>query len=180
MFEQDYLMRIFLQLAEIIRRSWTRAGKEHDPQGAADMLEDAIGDAADMDADVLLTLSPDSVAGILQVSGTDPRVAERIARSLLLASGYRTQAGQGELAEVRLGQARAVAAAFGVDLPESAQDMASLLDDALNGADVPASGPADPALELLGFGTEPLDCRTGHADSGELGQADGLEGEGLR
>ena len=38
MLEQDYLMRIFLQFAEIIRRSWTKARKERDPRAAADLL----------------------------------------------------------------------------------------------------------------------------------------------
>ncbi|MEI3232730.1 MAG: hypothetical protein V8S24_16760 [Gordonibacter pamelaeae] len=39
MLEQDYLMRIFLQFAEILRRSWFKARDEHDPKAAADMLE---------------------------------------------------------------------------------------------------------------------------------------------
>ena len=49
MLEQDYLMRIILQFAEIVRRSWTKAKDEHDPKRAADMLEDAVGQATDMD-----------------------------------------------------------------------------------------------------------------------------------
>ena len=60
MLEQDYLMRIFLQFAEIIRRSWTKARKEKDPRAAADMLEDAVGEATEIDGGVLLSLSPES------------------------------------------------------------------------------------------------------------------------
>ena len=81
MLEQDYLMRIFLQFAEIIRRSWTKARKEKDPRAAADMLEDAVGEATDIDGGVLLSLSPESIASVMQVSGTDPRVTEYVARS---------------------------------------------------------------------------------------------------
>ncbi len=33
MLEQAYLMRIFLQFAEILRRSWFKARDEHDPEG---------------------------------------------------------------------------------------------------------------------------------------------------
>ena len=62
MLEQDYLMRIFLQFAEIIRRSWTKARKERDPRAAADLLEDAVGEATDIDGGVLLSLSPESIA----------------------------------------------------------------------------------------------------------------------
>ena len=85
MLEQDYLMRIFLQFAEILRRSWFKARDEHDPKAAADMLEAAVGDAVDIDGATLLSLAPESMAGILQVSGTDPRVTEYVSRSLMLA-----------------------------------------------------------------------------------------------
>ena len=85
MLEQDYLMRIFLQFAEILRRSWFKARDEHDPKAAADMLENAVGDAVDIDGATLLSLAPESMAAILQVSGTDPRVTEYVARSLMLA-----------------------------------------------------------------------------------------------
>ena len=130
MFEQDYLMRIFLQFAEIIRRSWTRAGKERDPKAAADMLEDAVGEATEIDGATLLSLAPDSMAGIMQVSGIDPRVTEYIARSLLLASGYLREAEEFELADLRESQARAVAHAYGIDLPDSLEELVALLDEA--------------------------------------------------
>ena len=57
MLEQDYLMRIFLQFAEILRRSWFKARDEHDPKAAADMLENAVGDAVDIDGATLLSLA---------------------------------------------------------------------------------------------------------------------------
>ena len=60
-----------------------------------------------MDGASLLSLTPESVVGVLQVSGTDPRVTEFIARSLLLSSEYLTQAKQGALASLRVEQARA-------------------------------------------------------------------------
>ena len=93
MLEQDYLMRILLQFAEAIRRSWARSVEDRDPRDAANMLERAIGDATDIDGATLLSLSPESIASVMQVSGVDPRVSEYIARSLLLASGYLAEAG---------------------------------------------------------------------------------------
>ena len=130
MFERDYLMRIFLQFAEAIRRSWTRAGKERNPRAAADMLETAIGDAAEIDGSTLLSLAPESMAGVLQVSGVDPRVIEYIARSLLLTSGYLRDAGEDELAQLREAQARSVATAYGIDLPATYAELVKLLDEA--------------------------------------------------
>ena len=76
MLEQDYLMRILLQFAEAIRRSWARSVEDRDPRDAANMLERAIGDATDIDGATLLSLSPESIASVMQVSGVDPRVSE--------------------------------------------------------------------------------------------------------
>ena len=129
MLEQDYLMRIFLQFAEIIRRSWTKARKEKDPRAAADVLEDAVGEATDIDGGVLLSLSPESIASVMQVSGTDPRVTEYVARSLLLASGYLREANERALADLRAQQAHAIAEAYGFPLPERPEDLEELLDD---------------------------------------------------
>lgn len=119
MFEQDYLMRMILQLIEAIQRSLEAAnGERHDPAAAADMLEAAVGTATDIDGSVLLSLAPDSISDILKVSGTDPGVAEYVGRSLYLESSFLTQAGNVELADVRLRQAQALAASYGFTLDE--------------------------------------------------------------
>ena len=151
MLEQDYLMRILLQFAEIIRRSWTKAEEERDPLRAADMLEDAVGEAVDMDGAALLSLAPDSVASVVQVSGVDPRVVDYVARSLLPASGYLRDAGERDLADLRERQARALADAYGLDLPDDPEDAMRLLDD----ADDDAAEEVSSTLEMLGFEAPP-------------------------
>ena len=86
MFEQDYLMRLLMQFMEAMRRSIERADDGRDPAAAADMLESAIDDATDLDGSMLLSLAPESMASVLQVSGVDPHVAEYVANSLQLES----------------------------------------------------------------------------------------------
>lgn len=120
MFEQDYLMRIIAQLLGAIRRSMERAAGEDDPDGAAQMLDAALGEATDLDGDALLSLAPDSLAQILQVSGVDPHVTEYLARSLLLSSRYYGDAGHVEVSALRRRQAFAVAEAFGHGLSDDA------------------------------------------------------------
>ena len=144
MLEQDYLMRILLQFAEAIRRSWARSVEDRDPRDAANMLERAIGDATDIDGATLLSLSPESIASVMQVSGVDPRVSEYIARSLLLASGY--------LAALRAEQARALAEAYDLDLPDTPEELATLLDE----ADAALAKDAESTMDVLGYGTEPV------------------------
>lgn len=136
MFERDYLMRIIAELGAAIRRSIDRAQSDRDPSDAATMLDAAIGAATDLDGAALLSLSPDSIASVLQVSGTDPAVTEHLCRSLLLAGRYYAESGNAALASLREGQARAVAEAYGHNLDESMGDpdaVLAFLDEGDNG-----------------------------------------------
>lgn len=118
MFENDYLMRMIMQLIEAIQRSINMARNNEDPAASAQMLEDAIGAATELDGGVLLSLSPDSIAEILEVSGTDPAVVEYVGRSLYLESTYLAQAGKMELATLRAEQALALGEAYDFSLDE--------------------------------------------------------------
>lgn len=116
MLEQDYIMRIILQFGQIIRRSWTKANKESDPLGAAELIENQVGEATEIDGNVLLSLAPESIAGVMQVSGTDPGIADFIARSLLLEAQYLREASKNQVADLREEQAYAIAEAFQIEL----------------------------------------------------------------
>ena len=75
MFEQDYLMKLLLAFYQAMFKSLRRVTDEdEDPKEAADTLDEVVGNAVGMDGASLLSLTPESVVGVLQVSGTDPRV----------------------------------------------------------------------------------------------------------
>lgn len=116
MLEQDYLMRMILQLIDGIRRSLELSKGGEDPESAAESLEATIGQATEIDGSVLLSLAPESIADILQVSGTDPAVVEFVGRSLLLEADYLLQAGDTSTAKLRADQAEALASAYGFSL----------------------------------------------------------------
>ena len=116
MLQQDYLMRLFLQFAEGIRRSMDYG--KRDPNEASESLEDAISRALDMDADVMLGLEAESFASIVHISGTDSRVVEYVVRSLALEAFYLEQAGRAGKSDLRYAQACALARAYGVEEPE--------------------------------------------------------------
>ena len=111
-------MRLLMQFMEAMRRSIERADDGRDPAGAAEMLENAIGEATDLDGAMLLSLAPESMAQVMQVSGVDPHVTEYVANSLSLEAEFLRSAGNPELADIRAGQARAIAATYGFDLAE--------------------------------------------------------------
>ncbi|MFR0707558.1 MAG: hypothetical protein ACLSIH_11020, partial [Eggerthella lenta] len=92
------------------------------------------------------------IASVKQVSGVDPRVSEYIARSLLLASGYLAEAGEGDLSALRAEQARALAEAYDLDLPDTPEELATLLDE----ADAALAKDAESTMDVLGYGTEPV------------------------
>ena len=126
MFEQDYLMRLLLQFFQGLMKSYERLIDNEDPQGAADLLEVAIGEATDMDGAALLSLAPESIATVMRVSGIDPNVTQFVARSMLLESVYLADAGDVALSELRASQACAIAAAYGFDLPSDPADFDSI------------------------------------------------------
>ena len=75
-----------------------------------------------------------------------------IARSLLLASGYLAEAGEGDLSALRAEQARALAEAYDLDLPDTPEELATLLDE----ADAALAKDAESTMDVLGYGTEPV------------------------
>lgn len=118
MYQQDYLMRMFIQLAIAMRESMQRARGEHDPYGAATMLEKSLDDATEMDSSLLLRMAPESMAAMLQLSQPDKQLMEYVSRSLLLSSEYLKEAGQDSTSQLRREQAYAVAQSFDIELSD--------------------------------------------------------------
>ena len=123
MFERDYLVRMLVDLAAAIRRALDKSREAKDLEGAVDTLENSITNATDLDGAVLMTLAPESIASVLQVANTDPRVVIYIAHSLQLQSHYLDKLNNSEMSELRFAQAKALAEAYKFDLPESIDDI---------------------------------------------------------
>ncbi len=120
MLHQDYLVRMFLQLASAIRESILKIKNGGDAQAAAELLDASLINATEIDGSLLLSLAPESMAAMLQLSESDPRLMGYMARTLLLSSHYWQEAGQSQQAHLRAGQAQAVAQAFGFELDDAA------------------------------------------------------------
>lgn len=121
MLQRDYLMQMIQQFIQAIINSRTTV--QRNPQEAADSLENAIGQATDIDGATLLSLGPESIASVMQLSGVDPRVAGYIAYSLQLEADYLHQTGNVALADLRQQQAQAVAETFMCDMDEVERSM---------------------------------------------------------
>lgn len=118
MLQQDYLVRMFVQLANAIRESLQRARGDSDPVSAAELLDQSIEDATEMDGALLLRMAPESMAAMLQLSQSDPQLMEYVSRTLLLSSVYLNEAGKSTESQLRREQAYAVARAFNIELSD--------------------------------------------------------------
>lgn len=118
MFEKDYLMKLLGDLIQAMVRSMLYSTKDENPYMAARSLENAIGAAVDMDSELFLSMTPESMTMMMEISPLDKQGSEYIARSLALASVYNREAGDERLAELRMQQAKAVAGSFGIDLDD--------------------------------------------------------------
>lgn len=107
-------MRLIVQFAIALRNALSKRSGHGDTAASRLELETAIGDAVSMDADVLLSLTPDSVSTMLMVGDIDASVAEYIVHALMLDSAYLSEDGYDELATLRRQQAEAVGRTFGV------------------------------------------------------------------
>jgi hypothetical protein len=119
MLQQDYLMRMFTALAVAIRESMLRAQGDEDPEGAAELLEAALDSSTEIDASLLLQMAPESFVTMVQLSQTDPALIGYISRTLMLESQYLFEAGHDAKADLRKGQAQALARAYGFELDVS-------------------------------------------------------------
>ena len=155
MLEQDYLIRLLMQFFAGINRAVQRCQEQDDPLDAADMIEQSVGEATDMDGAALLSLSPETIAQVMQVSGTDPNVMEFVARSLLLESVYLEEGGKSQLSAVRCAQARAIAEAYGFELPDNPADFDAIMAELEEAAEEGGFGGSgngavnDPSFDLL-------------------------------
>lgn len=123
MLQRDYLVQLITQFIQAIFQSRELALKKRDPQAAADLLEAAIEQAVDMDGAALLSLTPESMASVLQISGVDPKIIGYVAHSLLQEADYLDMSGSSELAQLRKAQGIALFEAYGlceedVEIPE--------------------------------------------------------------
>jgi hypothetical protein len=114
MLQRDYLMQMIVQFIQAIFQSRELALKKRDPEAAADLIEAAIEQAIDMDGAALLSLAPESMASVLQISGVEPKLVGYIGHSLLQEAEYLRMSGNEELAKLREEQGIALFNAYGL------------------------------------------------------------------
>ena len=114
MLQHDYLLEMIAQFVEAITRSLRMALLKGDRQAAAE-VEDAVAGLLDLDPQLAIQFSPDSLVTMMVLSGVGDSVAGYVAYSLRGLSDAYAAMGEDALSELRLKQAEAMEQSFDVE-----------------------------------------------------------------
>ena len=123
MLHKDYLLEVIAQFVDAVTEALGLARKRHDPEAARE-AEEAVAGLLDLDADVALRLSPDSLVTMMHLSGVGDSMAEYVTYTLRELGDVYEELGDQETAQLRRQQALTVASSFDVDpdvVPEEFQ-----------------------------------------------------------
>jgi hypothetical protein len=114
MFLNDYLMRMILQFSVALRKALYE--RDLTPAEKAEGLEQAVGDAVNVDPRLLFSMDPESMVSLLQLGDFDEEIGGYVLRSIYLEADILDETGQTQRADLRRSQADAIARAYGFDV----------------------------------------------------------------
>lgn len=115
-YQSDYILRLIEQMGSLIRRAMERLGAAHDDE-TYDLTSQAVGLALDMDPDLAMRLSPQSLRSLLEIDLPDERVLGLVVQALELQADTLDMSGEMNGARVRREQAAAVREILDPTLP---------------------------------------------------------------
>jgi hypothetical protein len=113
-FLNDYLMRIILQFVAALQRALREQNMT--PEEKAGTLEQAVGDAVNIDPRLLFSMDPESLVSMLQLGDFDEEIGGYVLRSMYFEADILDEAGHVQRADLRRAQADAIARAYGFDV----------------------------------------------------------------
>lgn len=112
MLQRDYIVAMLKQLSEVLTRYLRPAVVDADST-AIDEVEGAIGNLMNLEGSVALSLDPNSLVTMFELSGIADSVAGYVSYVLVRLGDAYDQQGNGERAQLRRAQAQAISTAFG-------------------------------------------------------------------
>jgi hypothetical protein len=107
-YQDDYILRLVEQLGSMMRLAFARFREGQGPSEPLDVTKQAIEMVVDVDPDLFVRFSPQSMVSFLELSGFDDRLVVKLAEALNLQAEILESEGQLVLAGVRREQATAV------------------------------------------------------------------------
>ncbi|MDO5709184.1 MAG: hypothetical protein Q4G41_03615 [Coriobacteriales bacterium] len=114
MLHKDYLVEEITQFVEAVMEGLGLARVSQDPQATLE-VENAVAGLLDLDPEVALMLTPDSLVTMMLLSGVGDALADYVTYALREVADIYEAQGDVQTADLRREQARVVAASFGCD-----------------------------------------------------------------
>ena len=131
MLQRDYLLEVIGQFVESVTQALLSARAAKDKPAALESAVEVEHDGAgllDMDPDVAMDLTPDSLVTMMLLSGMGDALAGYVAFALSRVADVYDEAGEAETADARREQAAAIAASFDVDTDRPPEELRALAD----------------------------------------------------
>lgn len=125
MLENDYIMRMIMDLVRSISRVYNLPGLDKDD--AMDDIEDNVAKAVNIDKELLFSLSPESMVSLVAMGEMTDELASYVCRALFIEVKMLEAEGKLETASLRRQQAIALANEYGCDIPDSAKSAEGLM-----------------------------------------------------
>lgn len=125
MLENDYIMRMIMDLVRSIRKVYNLPGVDKDE--ALDDIEGSVAKAVNIDKDLLFSLSPESMVQLVSMGEMTDDLASNITSAMFIESKLLEAEGKLDVASLRRQQAIALAREYGCDIPDSAKSAEGLM-----------------------------------------------------
>ena len=107
-YQSDYILRTIEQMGAALREAFARFSGGAGPEEPLALTEAAIGLVVDMDPQLFLRFSPQSMVSFIEISGLDDRVVAKLVEALELEADILDTEGDIVEAAVRREQAHAL------------------------------------------------------------------------
>ncbi len=126
MLQHDYLTEVIEQFVEAVTRHLRTSKELEKTLVEAGEVDDAIAGLLDLDPEVAMRLTPDSLVQMMVLTGIGDSVAEYVAYALRRVADVYEQGGDSATAALRIEQARAVEESFALGqdaIPDGFEDL---------------------------------------------------------
>jgi hypothetical protein len=107
-YQDDYILRLVEQLGSMMRLAFSRFREGQSSSEPLDVTNQAIQMIVDVDSELFVRFSPQSMVAYLELTGFDDRLVVKLAEALSLQAEILESEGALVLAAVRREQAQAV------------------------------------------------------------------------
>lgn len=110
--QKDYILRLIEEFGAVLREALRRFRAGDPPQESIEDIDKAIGLAVNVDPQLFMSLTPQSMVSFLELSNLDDRLTRQLAEALLLQAEMLEAQSSADKATTKREQAAAILASL--------------------------------------------------------------------